>query len=112
MFDNNEIQSRAISQAFYLGSAKQTKDSIRRLIAGLRSQTEKGVYNYGVTLNAILVEALISHTSSVECSPLTYVGKFSSANGGSAMCGGGSEYTEERIREQISEQDYGVRKSK
>lgn len=69
MFDHEEIQSLAVSQAFYAGSAKRTKDRIRGLVAGLNEHADTIIYVYGLDLSPADAETILGKAVSHKCSP-------------------------------------------
>lgn len=109
LFDGDEIETLAVSQAFYQGSAKQTKNRIRGLLSGLSARQEMGLYIYGAFLDGYLVKDFLGDTSGVECEPKIFVGKLRTHRGDVVVCGGGSESTEDYIRLRIIEADNSTR---
>ena len=92
LLDKEEIDSLAVSQRYYVESAKRTKDRIRGLTAGLRSQHRKGIYLYGESLDAGLARAIVGDADWEECAEGNFAGML--VNGqhsiGPRSCGGGS----------------------
>lgn len=74
LFEKGQIDSLAVSQRFYVESAKQTKDRIRGLTEGLRSQERKGVYLYGVILDTALARAIVEDTDWGVCTGGNFAG--------------------------------------
>lgn len=74
LLDKDEIDSLAVSQRFYVESAKQTKDRIRGLTAGLRSQDRKSVYLYGESLDAGLASAIVGDADWGVCAEGNFAG--------------------------------------
>ena len=111
MFDNDEIESLAVAQAFYVGSAKRTKDRIRGLIAGLYKHERKGVYVYGQALDVALAGSMLGDSVNfyLDCATPVFVGRLRKDSGlPNISCGIGPD-TEESIVRRLSNLDRFVR---
>lgn len=89
LFEHDEISALAVSEEFYLGSAKRTKDRLRGLMAGLREKDKVAIYLYGHSLNRELAEELLGEKIDPDCSPPVFAGFIYQKVGGVyiGMCG-------------------------
>ncbi len=109
IFDRDQIDSLAVSQTFYLGTAKQTKDRIRGLIAGMQNKVGKGIYVYGQSLDRILGAEILGQGGAL-CSPLSVLGKFHRNSSTAYACDGTSRTeNEEQLRQRVFKLDKDVR---
>ncbi len=91
LLDKEEIASLAVSQRFYVESAKQTKDRIRGLAAGLAGVSGKGVYLYGESLDAVLARAIVGNADWGVCARGNFAGILVGGKSSTVRrtCGGG-----------------------
>jgi hypothetical protein len=73
------VRHVAVNQEFYLGSAKQTKDRIRGLLATTIELGDRIVYMYGTNFNSQLSQEIIG-TDGKGCTPPYMAGKYYRAN--------------------------------
>jgi hypothetical protein len=94
------IDSVAIAEQFYQGSAKQTKDRIRGLITRTFKLGDRAVYVYGQPLDASLANELLD--GRMFCSPAYAIGR----NRDRTTCYAVTEkMTEQDMREALSRSD-------
>lgn len=110
LVDRDAIDSLAVSQSFYLGTAKQTKDRIRGLIAGVEKKPGKSIYVYGQAFDTALAVELIG-PGTATCHPVNVLGKIYRRQNSINVCDGVSSVrTDVEIRRGIQSMDRDLKK--
>ncbi len=112
IFDRDEIDSLAVSQTFYLGTAKQTKDRIRGLIAGVQARKNGIIYLHDGLPHLPPGEVILGVKLPIHCDAILATGKaLRTGRVASYQCASGSgATTKAEVRAEIRKFDDNLRR--
>ena len=102
--EKRTIKSIAVAERFYQGSAKQTKDRIRGLMARTFELGDRAVFMYGASFNVGLAKELLDERQPLHCVMPVILGKYIESrdrNNPIQLCGSMGDTTEAGLQNQI-----------